>query len=134
MGITPVVGEIIGPDILIILAILLVLFGGAKIPKLARSLGQASHEFRKGMDEGVTEKAIAALTKEPSPPVQATVTEPAPVPAPTTELAPTAELAPAAEHAPATVPAPTADHAPATEPAPMADHARPNESGPAGGA
>ena len=45
---TPVVAEILGPDLLIILAIVLVLFGGSQLPKLARSLGQASHEFRKG--------------------------------------------------------------------------------------
>jgi len=28
-----------------------VLFGGAKLPKLARSLGQAQNEFRKGSTE-----------------------------------------------------------------------------------
>ena len=37
---------------LIILAIVLVLFGGAKLPKLARSLGQAQREFKKGIEEG----------------------------------------------------------------------------------
>ena len=31
---------------------MLVLFGGAKLPKLARSLGQAQKEFKKGIDEG----------------------------------------------------------------------------------
>ena len=45
---TPVIAEILGPDLLIILAIVLVLFGGSQLPKLARSLGSASHEFRKG--------------------------------------------------------------------------------------
>jgi sec-independent protein translocase protein TatA len=52
---TPVVAEILGPDLLIILAIVLVLFGGSQLPKLARSLGQASHEFRKGQ-EGTDDK------------------------------------------------------------------------------
>lgn len=33
---------------LIILVILLVLFGGSKLPKLARSLGQAKKEFKAG--------------------------------------------------------------------------------------
>ena len=35
-----------GPDLLIVLAILLVLFGGAKLPQLARSLGEAKREFQ----------------------------------------------------------------------------------------
>lgn len=43
----------LGPTELgIILVIILVLFGGAKLPKLARSLGQAQKEFKQGMDEG----------------------------------------------------------------------------------
>jgi sec-independent protein translocase protein TatA len=39
------------PELLIILLIVLLLFGGAKLPKLARSLGEASREFKKGTDE-----------------------------------------------------------------------------------
>ena len=39
-------------ELLIILAIVLVVFGGAKIPQLARNLGQAQKEFKKGIDEG----------------------------------------------------------------------------------
>jgi sec-independent protein translocase protein TatA len=41
-----------GPEWLIPLAIVLVLFGGAQIPKLARSLGQAQKEFKQGLAEG----------------------------------------------------------------------------------
>ena len=37
------------PELLIILVIVLVLFGGAKLPKLARSLGDASRELKKGL-------------------------------------------------------------------------------------
>jgi sec-independent protein translocase protein TatA len=38
-----------GPaQLAIILVIVLVLFGGAKLPQLARSLGEAQKEFRKG--------------------------------------------------------------------------------------
>jgi sec-independent protein translocase protein TatA len=43
--------EIIGPDILIVLLILMLLFGGSQLPKLARGLGSASREFRRGLDE-----------------------------------------------------------------------------------
>ncbi len=38
-------------ELIIILVIVLVLFGGAKLPRLARSLGQAQKEFRDGMTE-----------------------------------------------------------------------------------
>jgi sec-independent protein translocase protein TatA len=40
------------PELLIILLVVIVLFGGAKIPKLARSLGQAQKEFKAGLDDG----------------------------------------------------------------------------------
>jgi len=41
------------PELLIVLLVILLLFGGAKLPKLARSLGQAQGEFKKGINEGV---------------------------------------------------------------------------------
>jgi len=41
-----------GPtELIIVLLIILLLFGGAKLPKLARSLGQAQKEFKQGMDD-----------------------------------------------------------------------------------
>ena len=41
-----------GPtELIIVLLIVLLLFGGAKLPKLARSLGEASKEFKKGVEE-----------------------------------------------------------------------------------
>jgi sec-independent protein translocase protein TatA len=40
-----------GPDVLIILAIVLFLFGGKKLPELARGLGEAMREFTKAKDE-----------------------------------------------------------------------------------
>jgi len=43
-------GEIIGPDLLIVLALILVLFGGSQLPKLARGLGSAQREFRRGLE------------------------------------------------------------------------------------
>lgn len=33
------------------LVVILVLFGGSKLPKLARSLGQAQNEFKQGIKE-----------------------------------------------------------------------------------
>ena len=41
------------PELLIILAVVLLVFGSKKLPELARSLGRAAKEFREGMrDEG----------------------------------------------------------------------------------
>ena len=39
----------------IVLVIVLLIFGSTKLPKLARSMGQASKEFKKGLDEGASE-------------------------------------------------------------------------------
>ena len=38
-------GSLGAPELLIVLVVVLVLFGGAKLPQLARSLGQAKREF-----------------------------------------------------------------------------------------
>jgi sec-independent protein translocase protein TatA len=45
--------EIFGVDgVIVLVVVLALLFGGAAIPKLARSLGSAKNEFEKGLDEG----------------------------------------------------------------------------------
>jgi sec-independent protein translocase protein TatA len=36
----------------VLLILVLILFGGAKIPQLMRNLGSAQREFKKGLDEG----------------------------------------------------------------------------------
>lgn len=43
------------PEVLIVLFVVLLVFGTAKLPKLARSLGQASKEFKKGLADGGAE-------------------------------------------------------------------------------
>ena len=40
------------PELIIVLLIILLIFGGAKLPQLARSLGKAQSEFKKGASEG----------------------------------------------------------------------------------
>ena len=42
-------------ELLIILIVALVLFGGSQLPKLARNLGRAQRELQKGVAEGATE-------------------------------------------------------------------------------
>ena len=55
----------LGPtELIIILVIVLLLFGGAKLPKLARSLGQAKNEFEAGTKEGARDDEKPAV--EPS--------------------------------------------------------------------
>ena len=44
------------PELIIVLLIVLLIFGGAKLPKLARSMGQASKEFKKGVAEGADDE------------------------------------------------------------------------------
>lgn len=41
-----------GGELLVILVILLLLFGASRLPKLARSMGQAGKEFKQGLKEG----------------------------------------------------------------------------------
>ena len=53
--------DIGGPEGIIILVIVLVLFGGSQIPKLARNLGRAQKEFKDGIDEG-SRSASSAVT------------------------------------------------------------------------
>jgi sec-independent protein translocase protein TatA len=49
----------LGPtELIIILVIVLLLFGSTKLPKLARSLGQASKEFKEGVQEGANDSAV----------------------------------------------------------------------------
>ena len=47
-------GMIFGPDgiVVIVVVAIVLIFGGAKLPGLARGLGSASHEFKKGVAEG----------------------------------------------------------------------------------
>lgn len=39
------------PELIIVLIVVLVLFGGTKLPQLARSLGRAQSEFKQGLKE-----------------------------------------------------------------------------------
>jgi sec-independent protein translocase protein TatA len=71
----------IGPaELAIVLLIALLIFGGAKLPKLARSMGQATHEFRKGFhlgaDDEADDEADGAQTAVPSGSSHASLPEP----------------------------------------------------------
>ena len=58
-------GGLGAPELLIILALVLLVFGGAKLPKLARSLGEAQREFKKGVTEGNAPEDAAKPAEAP---------------------------------------------------------------------
>jgi len=63
----PLLAEIFGVDgIIVIVVIVVVLFGGSQIPKLARSLGSAQSQFKKGLEEGKTETTDTGTDKAAS--------------------------------------------------------------------
>ncbi len=79
-----------GPDLLLILFIVLLLFGSKKLPELARGMGQAVKEFNKAKDE--LHRELTSQSSQPTVPVQpapgqqpiqpAAVAPAAPAPAP----------------------------------------------------
>ena len=52
------------PDLLIILAIVLLLFVAKKLPELSRSLGSSARELRKGLNGDEEKKTSDAKTSE----------------------------------------------------------------------
>jgi sec-independent protein translocase protein TatA len=60
-----------GPDLIILLVIVLVLFGAKRLPELARGFGQSVNEFKKAKDE--FDKEVAKPTSVPSTPGSAAV-------------------------------------------------------------
>jgi sec-independent protein translocase protein TatA len=55
-------GNLGGPDLIILLLIILVLFGAKKLPELARGMGSAIKEFQKAKDEFTDELHSAGKT------------------------------------------------------------------------
>lgn len=52
------------PELLLILLIVLLLFGGRKLPELAKSAGLSVRELKKGLKEGGDEKSQKATSKK----------------------------------------------------------------------
>ena len=60
-----------GPwQIIICIVVIALLFGGKKIPELARSLGKAKGEFKKGLAEGEAEEKEAEKAEKASEPAK----------------------------------------------------------------
>ncbi|HEX4084699.1 MAG TPA: twin-arginine translocase TatA/TatE family subunit [Chthoniobacteraceae bacterium] len=78
-----------GPDLIVILLIVLLLFGSKKLPELARGMGQAVKEFNKAKDE--IERELTKnhdVTVQPAPGQQPR--QPAILPPPQQPVAPSA--------------------------------------------
>ena len=88
-----------GPDLIIILLIILVLFGAKKLPELARGMGSAIKEFQKAKDEFTDELHSAGKTD-----------------AAKTDVRPAANTVPQIENQPNVAAAPPPAQAPAPNP------------------
>jgi sec-independent protein translocase protein TatA len=62
-------------EIGIVLLVVLLLFGGSQLPKLAKNIGKAQKEFKDGLAEGQREVAPAAPQAAPAPQPQAAPVE-----------------------------------------------------------
>ena len=51
------------PELIILLLVVLLLFGSTRLPKLARSMGEASREFKKGVSDGKPEDSNTPAPK-----------------------------------------------------------------------
>lgn len=67
----------LGPtELIVILIILLVLFGGSKLPGLAKGLGQSIKEFKKASKEEQEAEKPAAVAEAPKPAAATTAAKP----------------------------------------------------------
>ena len=86
------VANIMGPQGLLILFVLLLLFGARKLPELARGLGQAIREFSKAKND-IHDEIMREPVPAPEPPkqieAQTVQTQPAPNTQPVTAQQPT---------------------------------------------
>jgi len=79
---TPVLANLMGPQGLLILFVLLLLFGAKKLPDLAKGLGQAIREFSKAKND-ITDEIMREPVAPPPPtrqidtPAQTAATHPA---------------------------------------------------------
>jgi sec-independent protein translocase protein TatA len=65
MNLFVMLGQIGATEILLVLAVVVLLFGGKKIPELMKGLGQGMHEFKKA-SKGENNQAQAEIKKEES--------------------------------------------------------------------
>ena len=62
-------------ELIIVLVVVLLLFGSTRLPKLARSMGEASKEFKKGVSDGSRDDPARAEIPDPDEKVTLTKAE-----------------------------------------------------------
>ncbi len=60
-------------ELIIVLVIVLLVFGGSQLPKLAKNLGKAQKEFKDGLADGMKDDKSAAQPVQPAQTPQAVV-------------------------------------------------------------
>ncbi|MHB1929897.1 MAG: twin-arginine translocase TatA/TatE family subunit [Acidimicrobiales bacterium] len=77
------VANLFGTDgIIVVVIALIVVFGGSQLPKIARNVGSAGKEFKKGQLDDDETKAKADTAAPAAPPAPQMITPPAPAPNP----------------------------------------------------
>lgn len=61
-----------GPELLLLLAVLILLFGAKKLPELAKGLGKSVNEFKKASKEAEEESEAASVKTAAKPEVPKT--------------------------------------------------------------
>jgi sec-independent protein translocase protein TatA len=56
-----------GPEWIVVLVIVVLIFGAKKLPELARSVGKSTSEFKKGISEGASDADQAGTSDENEP-------------------------------------------------------------------
>ncbi|HZD17661.1 MAG TPA: twin-arginine translocase TatA/TatE family subunit [Actinomycetota bacterium] len=59
-----------GPEWIVVLIVLILLFGAKKLPELARSVGRSTSEFKKGMSEGASEDEESRPSEDTEKPAE----------------------------------------------------------------
>lgn len=79
---TMFLANLVGSDGLIVIVIaLIVIFGGSQLPKIARNVGAAGKEFKRGQNDEAEQANAAAAAQAIAPP-SPQVVDPAPAPDP----------------------------------------------------
>ena len=71
---TPIFAIISGPEIAVLVGLAVLLFGADRIPKLARSMGEAKKEFEAAQRGSTTQAATPPAETPPSAPAPPPVT------------------------------------------------------------
>ena len=57
------IGGLGTPELIVIAAVIVLLFGATRLPQLAKALGQSKRAFKEGLDEGDKEKIPKEVEK-----------------------------------------------------------------------